>query len=328
MTGTAFHDEVLIGICTFRRPQLAETLASLRNVLPCGLPVSIAIADNDAEPSAQALVAGVAASHPLRITYLHAPRANISIARNALLDHARAIGARLLVFLDDDETVEPAWLMHLVAGWRDRPDGRATGAVLGPVRAHYDENAPAWMRQARAHDTLPVTGPGGAITSGYTCNVLIDLADPAAEGLGFDLVRGRSGGEDSAFFAGFLAAGGRIGFAEGAVVHETVPADRARLGWLLRRRYRMGQTHASLIARGRSWTGRLGAAATAAAKAVTCGGLAALGALRPAWRNRQLMRAALHVGAVAHLGGARQIEIYGTTQGRQDAALHSGSKER
>jgi succinoglycan biosynthesis protein ExoM len=183
------------------------------------------------------------------------------------------------------------------------------------------------MDRARAHDTLPVFGKDGTVRSGYTCNTLIDLADPAARGLRFDLSRGRSGGEDSAFFADFLAAGGRIGFAPDAVVHEDVPPGRARLAWLLRRRYRMGQTHASLIARGRSRGERLGAAGVAAAKAMACGGLALLGAARPAWRNRQIMRAALHVGAAAHLGGAPQIEIYGTAPGRTDPAPRQAPKE-
>lgn len=323
MTAAALRDEVLIGICTFRRPELAATLDSLRALTPCGLPVAVAVADNDAVPSARDRVKAAAAGHPLPVTYLHAPRANISIARNALLDHARATGARLLVYLDDDETAEPEWLSRLVAAWRNG-DG---GAVLGPVRAHYRPGAPGWMDAARAHDTMPVLDGQGAVTAGYTCNVLIDLADPAAAGLRFDPVRGRSGGEDSAFFAAFLGAGGRIGFAPGAVVHETVPDDRARLAWLLRRRYRMGQTHASLIAQGRGRGGRIRAAGIAAAKAVACAGLAAIGAARPAWRNRQLMRAALHVGAAAHLGGARQIEIYGTTPDRPDAEPRSGPKE-
>lgn len=324
----AFRDTVLIGICTFRRPELEATLNSLQALAPCGLPVSVAIADNDETPSAQCRVDGIAARHALPITYLHAPKANISIARNALLDHARALGARLLVFLDDDETVEAGWLAALVSAWRKPTDSLPTGAVLGPVTAHYGEGAPNWMRQARAHDTLPVYAGDGTITSGYTCNVLIDLADPAMAGLRFDPARGRAGGEDSAFFADFLAAGGRISFAPDARVHETVPANRARLAWLMRRRYRMGQTHASLIAQGRSWTGRMGAAAVAATKALACGGMALIGAARPAWRNRQLMRAALHIGAVAQLGGARQIEIYGNSQqGRAEAALPPGSKE-
>ena len=223
------------------------------------------------------------------------------------------------MYLDDDETVEPAWLARLVAAWWDGQGAAPrAGAILGPVRAHYRAGAPGWMGQARAHDTLPVFGKNGAITGGYTGNALIDLADPAARDLRFDPARGRSGGEDSAFFADFLAAGGRIGFAEGAVAHETVPEDRARLGWLLRRRYRMGQTHAGLIAQSLSRRGRLRAAGLAAAKALACGGLALLGAARPAWRNRQIMRAALHVGAAAHLGGAPQTEIYGTATGQTD----------
>ena len=69
-----------------------------------------------------------------------------------------------------------------------------------------------------------------------------------------------------------------------------------------------------------TWNGYL----AAAAKALACGGLALLGAAHPAWRNRQIMRAALHVGAAARLGGARQIEIYGTAPGRSDSALRPG----
>ena len=326
MNAPAFRTEVLIGICTFRRPELAATLASLEGLDPCGLPVAIAVADNDAMPSARDRVRAIAAAHPLPITYLHAPEANISVARNALLDHARATGARLLVYLDDDETVEPAWLSRLVAAWWAGQGGRGAGAVLGPVRAHYSADAPGWMEQARAHDTQPVFGRDGSVAGGYSGNTLIDLADPAIQGLRFDPARGRAGGEDSAFFADFLAAGGRIAFAPDALVHETVPADRARLAWLLRRRYRMGQTHASLIARGRSRAGRLGAAGLAAAKALACGGLALLGAARPAWRNRQIMRAALHIGSAARLGGAPDIEIYGTAPGQTDRAPGSGSK--
>lgn len=304
---------VLIAICTYRRPGIADTLASLARLDPCGLPVRIAVADNDAEPSARARIETAAASHPLPITYLHAPAANISIARNALLDHAYATGTRLIAWIDDDEIAEPGWLVSLVHLWRTAgtpADGR-TGVVLGPVRADYLPGAPAWMDQARAHDTLPVIRGDGLITSGYTCNTLIDLDDPAMAGLRFDLGRGRSGGEDSAFFADYLAQGGRIGFAEGARVHETVPADRARLGWLLKRRYRMGQTHASLIARDKTPLTRGAAAGLAGTKAVICGGLALLGVFQPARRNRQIMRAALHAGAAARLLGARPIEIYG-----------------
>ncbi len=311
------NDVVLIGICTFRRAELEQTLASLRNLLPCGLPVAIAIADNDAEPTARPLVERVSRDHPLPMDYLHAPSANISIARNALLDHAVRTGARALIYLDDDQTVQPEWLQKLVAAWTRE----GAGVVLGPVRATYLQGAPVWMTRGRPHDTQPVTGAEQQIISGYTGNSLIDMRDPSVHGLRFDLSRGRTGGEDTAWFAQYLSAGGRIAYAPDAIVDETVPADRASLRWLLKRRYRMGHTHASILVEGRGQQARLKAAAVAAAKTFACCGMALLSAASPARRNRQLMRAALHAGATAHLGGARQVELYGNTSG-----LPRGSK--
>lgn len=302
---------VVIAICTFRRPALAQTLASLRDLEDCGLPVAIAVADNDASPTAQDLVTRIAADHPLPLSYLHAPSANISIARNALLDHARATGVRLLVYLDDDQMAPTDWLRRLVQAW----SSQSVGAILGPVVAAYPADVPDWMMRARPHDTLPVTGAGGSIKTGYTGNTLMDLVDPAWQGLRFDLARGRSGGEDTALFAAYTSAGGRIGFAADAIVNETIPADRARLSWLLRRRYRMGQTHASLQTHRAGLGGRLKAVGLASAKALACGAMALGRAADPARRNPQLMRAALHAGAVAQLLGARQIELYGKTPG-------------
>ncbi|WP_265502470.1 glycosyltransferase family A protein [Paracoccus beibuensis] len=302
---------VLIGICTFRRPELAQTLASLRDLKPCGMGVRIAVADNDDTPSARDLVARVAQDHPVPIVYLHAPAGNISIARNALLDHAEAVGARLFIYLDDDQTARPEWLQQLVAAWRADP----AGAVLGPVNAAYPPQVPAWMVSTRAHDNRPVMASDGRIRAGYTGNNMIDMADPTWRGLRFDPRRGRSGGEDTAWFADYLAAGGRIAFAPAAVIDEAVPPGRATLPWLLRRRYRMGQTHASIVARGRGRLGRVGAAALAAVKAFACCAMAAARAADPARRNPQLMRAALHLGATLHLAGARQVELYGSSPG-------------
>lgn len=302
---------VIVAICTFRRAALVQTLASLALLNDCGMAVEVAVADNDTTPSARDTVERAALDHPLPLAYLHAPARNISVARNALLDHARARGARLLVFVDDDETVRPEWLAEFVRAWADQ----GCGAMLGPVRAGYPDHTPEWMIRARVHDTLPVTGRDGRIRTGYGGNTLLDLSDPAWSEVRFDPARGRSGGEDTAIFADYVAAGGRIGYAPKAVVDEPVLPDRVTLHWLLNRRYRMGQSHASIVARGVGPAGRVGAAGMAAAKAVACGGMALLSATDPARRNSQLMRAALHAGAVAHLAGALPPEIYGTTPG-------------
>lgn len=294
-----------IAVCTFRREAVSETLASLaRLTVPQGVQLRVIVADNDVEPSARTRVAE--AQLPMEVAYVHCPAGNISIARNACLDHA---DADFIAFVDDDETVEPQWLVRLLA------EAEKSGAdvVLGPVRAIYAADAPRWMRRGDFHSTLPVW-VGGEIRTGYTCNVLMRLAAPSIAGRRFDLALGRSGGEDTTFFDGVHAAGGRIAFAGEAWVQEPVPASRARFSWLARRRLRMGQTHGRLLAERHEGFARLAAAALAAAKCATCLAGAAALVLLPARRNRFVLRGLLHAGAVGGLFGARAIEPYGTVE--------------
>ncbi|MCX7646481.1 MAG: glycosyltransferase [Rhodobacteraceae bacterium] len=298
---------VVIGLPTCRRAALAAALASLARLDPVPCPVRVVVADNDEAPSARVLVEAAAAGHPLPVAYLHAPARNISVARNAILAAARGAGARFLAWLDDDETAAPGWLAALLA--RQAETGAA--AVLGPVRGRYGPGAPDWMRRGALHDTRPVTGRGGQVLYGYTSNALIDLAHPALRGLGFDPALGRTGGEDTAFFKAVTEAGGAIAFAPAALVEEAVPPERARLGWLLTRRYRIGQTHARLFAPSGGSARRLGAAGVSAAKALACLGMAGLCAFDRLGRNRALIRGALHAGVLAELAGLARVEPYG-----------------
>jgi succinoglycan biosynthesis protein ExoM len=297
--------QVDICLCTFRRPGLlAEALGSLKGLdWPPGTEGRILVVDNDDTPAAEEVVTRFARHSPVSVRYHHAPGRNISIARNAALTVS---DAPLLAFLDDDERVAPGWLTELLT----RLDETGADAVLGPVRAIYSPDAPDWMQSAEPHATRPVFVQG-EIRSGYTCNVLINRASPRLAGLEFDPALGRSGGEDTAFFTALARAGGRIAYAEDAVVIEDVPADRATLRWLLRRRYRMGQTHGRLVGETRRLPGRLMAAAMAGAKLAYCLGAVLIALRSEPRRNLNLMRAALHVGAVTGALGARPITLYG-----------------
>ncbi|MCU0908216.1 MAG: glycosyltransferase [Rhodobacteraceae bacterium] len=299
---------ITVGLCTFRRPEVRSTLASLARLREPSRIARVIVADNDETPSAQPLVAAL--DLPFALDYIHAPARNISIARNAVLEAARARGAGTLAFLDDDETADPGWLDALATCLIQ---SKGAAAVIGPVHAAYLPGAPDWMRQGRVHDTLPDMGPDGTPKSGYTCNTLLDLGHPALQDLWFDPSRGRTGGEDTAFFHALRARGGTIAYAPEAVLHETVPAERARLRWLLTRRLRMGVTHASLLmGAGNRRQDRARIAGVAGAKVIACAGLAALGAGRPLARNRALMRMALHCGVVWHAMGGQGHELYGT----------------
>jgi succinoglycan biosynthesis protein ExoM len=294
---------IAVGICTFRRPQVAETLASLQvQRLPEGMTLQIIVADNDDTPSAKAVVMAVGGAVPVR--YLHAPARNISVARNAVLD---AAGANWLAFVDDDERLDPGWIAAL---WQE---ARTTGAgvVLGDVRARYGVTAPEWMRRGAVHDTRPERDMQGRLKGGYTCNVLMNLADPGLAGLRFDPARGQTGGEDTAFFAAARDLGVVFSHAPDALAEEDVPDSRATLGWLLRRRIRMGQTHASLIGAGAGLPQRLRFATVAVAKMAACGGMALAALPDPLARNRALMRGALHFGTASGLLGGRALVLYG-----------------
>ncbi len=290
-----------ICVCTYQRPHLSDTLASLGHLqVPEGITASVLVIDNDRTPSAQGVVESIDLPIPLR--YVHCPHANISIARNGALDHS---DADCLAFIDDDELASPEWLAALLETQRRH----RVDAVLGPVQAIYDETAPRWMRLADVHSTRPVW-VRDKIRTGYTCNVLINRRSAALEGLRFDLTLGQTGGEDTTFFAEMVRRGGSIAFAEDALVLEPVPTGRATFGWLLRRRFRMGQTHGRLPGQADTPARKLRLVGLGAAKVVYCAGTALLHAFAPARRNAALMRLALHAGKISAVTGLGLLPLY------------------
>jgi succinoglycan biosynthesis protein ExoM len=315
MAGRGKKRSIDIGICTFRRPELADTLRSLAAMdMPAGFDVGVVVADNDDTPSAQALVEKLSRELPLAIRYRHAPARNISIARNACLDDSEA---DFVAFIDDDETASSGWLVELVA----TAEGSGADAVLGPVRARYGRDAPGWMRRGDFHSTLPVW-VGGEIRTGYTCNVLLRMGSDRLRGRRFSLARGQTGGEDTEFFDHMHRAGGRIAFCPEAWVEELVPHSRAAFDWLSRRRFRAGQTHGHLLAGRAGGLGRVGQVALASAKAAYCFALALPMIASPVRRNRSVLRGIMHLGVVSGLVGLRELRLYGQ-QSAQEGGRHA-----
>jgi len=295
-----------VAVCTFRRPDLARTLASLdRQDRPRGVAVSILVIDNDAAPTAAPLVERFASTARLPVRYVHCPGANISIARNGALDHA---SARHLAFIDDDEEAGRGWISALVAA----AESQKADVVLGPVRALYEAGAPTWMRRLDPHSTAPVE-VAGTIRTGYCCNVLVDLKSAAVAGLRFDPALGRSGGEDTAFFSEAFRRGARIVHAPDALVTEAVVPERACFAWLARRRFRSGQTHGRLLADEARGPRRLAEIGIAALKFGYCAFAALAAAADTERRNAALLRGSLHGGAITGLAGMRPITIYSSS---------------
>jgi succinoglycan biosynthesis protein ExoM len=315
MTANASTLRIDVCVCTYRRPELDETLRSLgRVIVPEDAQMRVIVVDNDSTPSARDRVQALAGKLPFELVYVHAPASNISIARNACLEHA---AGDFLAFIDDDELAPRDWLDELVATARQSD----ADAVLGPVRAVYADTAPWWMKRGDFHSTAPVWVKG-RIRTGYTCNVLLRRASRYVAGRRFNLARGRTGGEDTEFFTDLHKAGGTIAFSPKALLYERVPDERARFAWLMRRRFRVGQTHGRLLAAQRSAPAIVPQIALAAAKAGFCFVAAAALVVLPVKRNRYLLRGIMHTGVVSGLAGLRELRLYGAEPvgGRGNAA--------
>ncbi len=296
--------EVDVCVCTFRRPSVALLLASLANQNLGGLlRIRVIVADNDETPSARQTVEASFEANGLQGVYLHAPARNISVARNACLQAAKA---PLIAFIDDDEIARPGWLFGLVAAM----DAAKSDVVFGKVNAAYAADAPHWMLAADLHST-PAPFRKGVIDGGYTCNVL--MRRKAVGTLRFDPAFGRSGGEDTTFFAAMRGIGTTMSYAADAVVDEPVTPSRSTLAWLTQRAYRSGQTYGLLrLGKGES-KGRV--AAVSLVKVMWCLLVAGLTIWSPARWRKAVVRAYLHTGVLGASLGRAPLELYGAAGG-------------
>lgn len=296
-----------IGICTFRRTHIRQTLESVAGLrLPADVEIKVIVADNDDTPTARERVENVPL--PFEKIYLHAPARNISIARNACLERS---DAHFLAFIDDDEIVSPEWLSELLK--EQRKSGAAV--VLGPAEAIYPEDAPKWMQEGNYHSSHPVWVDGKIIT-GYTCNALIDMRSHAVTGLRFRPELGRTGGEDVLFFSAIHRDGGAFSYAPKAIVTEQVAPNRATLGWLINRKISFGHIHGLVLMEGSgaSVTIRLVQGLSAFAKFSCCLVVALLMIPSATQSRRWLLRGLLHAGVMSRLSGGKGKEVYGEKQ--------------
>lgn len=290
-----------LSLCTFRRPGVAGTLRSINELdIPAGVRLRVLVVDNDHAPSARDTVAGAARGMDVAVHYIHAPAANISVARNAGLDAAKA---DWIAFLDDDETVPSGWLRALL----DRQAKTDADAVFGHSQARYGPEAPDWI-VAHAYHSNVAKARGGIVFTGHTCNALLRWGDAPWTHARFDLGRGRSGGEDTEFFFRLFRMGARYAIADDAPAYEDVAPERLSLRWLRKRHYRMGQSYASSAPGARR---RLALFATASAKAAFCHAMAVATAPAVKQRNFWILRGTMHAGVCAGCLSLPSEELYG-----------------
>ena len=122
--------DLVVAVLTYKRPDdlpdvLPQLVAQLGTV---DLETWLLVVDNDAAGSARETVERLGLPST---RYVCEPTPGIAAARNRALDEAE--GARLLVFIDDDERPADGWLSALVECHRQERCAAVAGAVVPDV---------------------------------------------------------------------------------------------------------------------------------------------------------------------------------------------------
>lgn len=239
---------ISICICTYRRPHVVATVRSVQ--AQTGLKdvqVEIVVCDDDPEGSASSIVEELAVKSSVPLRYVKSGSRNVATCRNKCIGSAKG---DWIAFIDDDEIAEPRWLSELVAAQAKY----GADVVKGCVRAVYPESTPLWIR---AGD--PFTrdyGPTGTqLQLAASGNVFFRRSLATESGIVFNAYFGRTGGEDTDFFARLRRIGASLISCREAIVHEIVPASRVSRDYLAQRYRRQGRTALNGLLEGRTPAG-------------------------------------------------------------------------
>lgn len=224
---------ISICVCTFKRPQMLGELLSglMRQKTGDRFNFSIVVVDNDGDESGRAMVERFQREHTIPIEYFVEREQSIALARNLTVAKARG---EMLAFIDDDEVPEDDWLLTLYNGMEKyKADG-----VLGPVKPRFVAAPPEWVLKAgmfdRPNSQNYATGMKLEAAQTGTGNALIRRSVFEAGEGPFRRQFG-SGGEDIDFFRRAMAKGKVFIWCDEAVAFETVPQERTRVKFQVKR---------------------------------------------------------------------------------------------
>ncbi|HEY1802814.1 MAG TPA: glycosyltransferase family 2 protein [Terriglobales bacterium] len=132
--------DITVIISTYNRSR--DLAKALENVAASRLPESttweVLVADNNSNDDTCEVVKSFSERYPRRFRYIFEPRPGKSYALNTAIRESRG---EILAFLDDDVTVEPAWLYNLTSTLHDNQWAGTGGRTL-PA---HEFSLPPWL---------------------------------------------------------------------------------------------------------------------------------------------------------------------------------------
>jgi glycosyltransferase involved in cell wall biosynthesis len=246
-------------VCTHdRAPLLARCIDSIAVQRRSTNTVEIIVVDNASTDDTATIARGLE-RRVAGLRYAYEPRLGLSRARNLGI---RMAAGELLMFIDDDATVQDGWLDAMLAAYQEQ---RVAG-VAGRIRLDATQPRPAWFvpEVEELFSGLDLGDERRLLAPRewpFGTNMSV-RRDVALELGGFPEDLGRVGScllssEETAFFEQLARRGLRIAYAPGAVVVHALPRDRLTIRYLTRRAFAQGRSearlHEHLVEDGGSW---------------------------------------------------------------------------
>lgn len=237
-----------VALCTHdHADRLSRTLADLRQLRMPGAPWELLIVDNACTDATPALLAREAWPTGWQVRVVREEKLGLSNARNCALREARG---DYLIFVDDDETPHPEWLL----AFEKLIMNHAPDAFGGPIEVLFEGDRPAWLTDDllgflgqvnRAGSAVPLTEPGTSFNGGNfgvrrTVCETVGAFDPALGRKGAD----NTGGEEVDFYRRLLAGGFKVWWTPDAVIFHRIEAIKLKRSYFLDLHYRQGRMEA------------------------------------------------------------------------------------
>jgi glucosyl-dolichyl phosphate glucuronosyltransferase len=228
-------------LCTHNRCQsLVKALESIAaSKLPQSVEWEVLVVDNNSHDQTREVVGEFCRRYPDRFRYLFEARPGKTFALNSGIRESRG---EILVFTDDDVTVDQDWLQRLTSNLNNEKWAGAGGRTL-PERGFVP---PPWLPTNMRHGLAPLAifdfGPEvrELVEGPYGNNMAFRRSLFQKYG-GFRTDLGPCSGsqnpqksEDSEFGTRVLAGGERLCYEASAIVYHSVPQTRVQKQYFLR----------------------------------------------------------------------------------------------
>jgi glycosyltransferase involved in cell wall biosynthesis len=242
---------ITVILCTYNRARsLSKALESVASsALPISIDWEVLVVDNNSSDETRELVEDFCRRYPGRFRYLLEPHQGKSYALNSGIREAQG---DVLAFMDDDATVDPAWLGNLTDGLLN---GEWAGAG-GRIVLQWPASLPGWLEVEGPLARHPFPG----FDQGHEAKQLI--GPPFGANMAFRKEMFEKHGvfrtdlgpspnrevpcpnEDTEFGRRLIAAGERLRYEPSAVVYHPVPESRINKEYFLEWHFDSGRAQA------------------------------------------------------------------------------------